>query len=113
MRAVDGKSLRTSGLPLPLLLLLTGLAGRGESVTAPTAQPGVGAIAGAVLVGAGDIALCGSAGTEATGRLLDRLPGVVFTVGDNAYPSGGANDFRDCYDPVWGRHKARTWYAAP
>ena len=65
-------------------------------------------MAGAVLVGAGDIALCGSAATEATARLLDRLPGVVFTVGDNAYPSGGANDFRDCYDPAWGRHKART-----
>lgn len=108
MRAVDGKSLRTGGLPLPLLLLLTGLAGCGESVTFPTAQPGVGAIAGVVLVGAGDIALCGSAATEATARLLDRLPGVVFTVGDNAYPSGRANDFRDCYDPSWGRHKART-----
>jgi len=65
-------------------------------------------MAAAVLVGAGDIALCGSAATEATARLLDRLPGVVFTVGDNAYPSGRANDFSDCYDSSWGRHKART-----
>jgi len=81
---VDGKSLRRSGLSLALLLLLTGVAGCGENGTFPTAQPGLGAIAGAVLVGAGDIALCGSAATEATARLLDGLPGVVFTVGDNA-----------------------------
>ena len=105
---------RRRGLPLPLLLslllLLTRVAGCGEgSITSPTPQPGVvGAGVEAVLIGAGDIALCGSAATEATARLLDGLPGTVITVGDNAYPSGSANDFRDCYDPAWGRHKART-----
>ena len=62
----------------------------------------------AVLVGAGDIARCGSAATAATARLLDRLPGSVFTLGDNAYPSGGEQDFSMCYEPTWGRHKART-----
>ena len=61
-----------------------------------------------VLVGAGDIARCGSAATAATARLLDRLPGSVFTLGDNAYPSGGEQDFSMCYEPTWGRHKART-----
>src|SRR4030095_1447007 len=40
-----------------------------------------------VLVGAGDIGWCGG-GAEATGRLLDRMPGTVFTAGDNAYMSG-------------------------
>ncbi len=28
--------------------------------------------------------------------------------GDNAYPSGRAKDFQDCYDPVWGRVRDRT-----
>ena len=61
-----------------------------------------------VLVGAGKIGACNSPGDEATARLLDSIPGTVFTAGDNAYPSGTASQFRDCYGPSWGRHKART-----
>jgi acid phosphatase type 7 len=33
----------------------------------------------------------------------------VFTNGDNAYPSGAASEFDNCYDPSWGRHKVRTY----
>jgi hypothetical protein len=62
----------------------------------------------AVLVGAGDIAACDSAGDEATARLLDSIEGVVFTAGDNVYPSGSLRQFNECYDVSWGRHKART-----
>lgn len=61
-----------------------------------------------VFVGAGDIAACGVAGAAATARLLDQIDGTVFTLGDNAYQSGTAEEFRDCYDSTWGRHKART-----
>jgi 3',5'-cyclic AMP phosphodiesterase CpdA len=61
-----------------------------------------------VLVGAGDIADCDSPGDEATAVLLDSIPGTVFTAGDNAYPSGSPQQFSACYDPSWGRHKART-----
>lgn len=61
-----------------------------------------------VIVGAGDIAICGNKGAEATAKLLDTIPGTVFTLGDNAYPSGTAEQFAQCYDPAWGRHKART-----
>ncbi len=66
----------------------------------------------ATLVGAGDIANCGSPGAEATAALLDAIPGTVFTTGDNAYEDGTATDFQNCYDPTWGRHKARTRPAA-
>jgi acid phosphatase type 7 len=59
-------------------------------------------------VGAGDIAVCNSPGTLATARLLDTIPGVVFTTGDNAYPNGSAANYRDCYAPTWGRHRERT-----
>jgi 3',5'-cyclic AMP phosphodiesterase CpdA len=65
----------------------------------------------AVLVGAGDIANCalnGGSGAIATAALLDKIPGTVFTVGDHAYPAGAMKQFKDCYDPSWGRHKART-----
>ena len=73
--------------------------------------PGVQDPEPVVLVGAGDIANCditGGSGALITARLLDRIPGTVFTLGDHAYPSGTAKEFQDCYDPSWGRHKART-----
>jgi len=58
--------------------------------------------------GAGDIAKCGVNGDEETAKLLDNMPGTVFTTGDDAYPIGSREQFQDCYDPTWGRHKART-----
>src|SRR5215203_1747037 len=61
------------------------------------------------LVGAGDIASCSYNRDEKTAKLLDNIPeGTVFTAGDNAYPSGTSTQFQNCYDPTWGRHKART-----
>ena len=67
-----------------------------------------GSSATAVFVGAGDIGRCGSAGPEATALLLDRQPGTVFALGDNAYPKGREEDYRDCYAPSWGLHRSRT-----
>jgi hypothetical protein len=62
-----------------------------------------------VMVGAGDIAKCEIlGGAVATARLLDRIPGTVFTVGDNAYEDGTAEQFEKCYGTTWGRHKDRT-----
>ncbi len=61
-----------------------------------------------MLVGAGDIGSCLSDGDEATAKLLDRIPGTVFTLGDNAYVAGTAEQFQKCYEPYWGRHKDRT-----
>jgi predicted phosphohydrolase len=67
----------------------------------------------AVLVGAGDIAYCKQIeGARATARLLDAIPGTVFTLGDHAYEDGTAREFAECYDPTWGRHRARTRPAA-
>lgn len=62
----------------------------------------------AVLVGAGDIGDCQSPGDEATARLLDSIPGIVFTTGDNAYSAGTPAQFQACYHPSWGRHRSRT-----
>ncbi|MGA7625339.1 MAG: metallophosphoesterase [Candidatus Acidiferrales bacterium] len=63
----------------------------------------------AVLVGAGDIADCADlSGAEATAKLLDQIPGTVFTAGDNAYEEGTAEQFAKCYGPTWGRERART-----
>src|SRR5687768_12834480 len=93
---------------LALLTACTERPGRtvteGDSPT-PMLTPLLGA---AVLVGAGDIASCDAPGDEATAALLDRIPGTVFTAGDNVYPSGTAERYARCYGPSWGRHLART-----
>jgi calcineurin-like phosphoesterase family protein len=54
-----------------------------------------------VLVGAGDIASCGSSGDEATAKLLDNIPGPVFTLGDFFYGKS------KCFEKSWGRHRDR------
>lgn len=69
----------------------------------PTAGP-----ADAVLVGAGDIGECSGGGDHQTAALLARTPGTVFAVGDLAYETGSAEEFRDCYAPTWGALRART-----
>src|SRR5689334_10092330 len=68
--------------------------------------------ADAVLVGAGDIADCSLDKGAATATLVDGIAGTVFTAGDNAYPDGTSQQFSDCYEPTWGRFKARTRPAA-
>lgn len=60
-----------------------------------------------VMVGAGDIAYDGP-GAEATAKLLDRIPGTVFNLGDNAYTTGSPKEFATYYAPTWGRHLERT-----
>ena len=62
----------------------------------------------AVLVGAADVGWCGSTAPEATAKLLDGISGTVFLAGDVAYPDGTVQNYQDCYERNWGRHKART-----
>jgi hypothetical protein len=68
-----------------------------------------------ILIGAGDIAACGTAEqarANATAAVIDGYPdATVFTAGDNAYPNGRAIDYQNCYEPTWGRLKGRTWAA--
>ncbi|MCI0583456.1 MAG: metallophosphoesterase [Chloroflexi bacterium] len=103
----------TASVPAP-----TSSSTPGTSGPAPAASPSLSSGASpaasatvdapAVLVGAGDIASCGSGGDEATADLLDVINGTVFTAGDNVYDRGTAAEFADCYDPTWGRHRERT-----
>jgi 3',5'-cyclic AMP phosphodiesterase CpdA len=62
-----------------------------------------------VVLAAGDIADCTLIrGATATARLLDGLEGTVLALGDTAYKSGLPIEFANCYEPTWGRHRART-----
>jgi hypothetical protein len=59
------------------------------------------------IVAAGDIGECGF-GAQATGKMLDNITGSLLALGDLAYYDGSRANFRDCYDPAWGRHQSRT-----
>ena len=78
------------------------------TLAACSREPAGTAPRAAVLLAAGDIAECPRQGDEATAALLDTLAGVVAVLGDNAYESGSAEEYARCYDPSWGRHRART-----
>ena len=91
--------------PASVLMLMLACAGSTTSPSPPTLPP---TPAGPeVLVGAGDIGWCGLPGAGLTASLLDDIPGTVFTAGDNASPSGSSQDFQQCFEPTWGRHKPR------
>lgn len=70
------------------------------------------AMAGAsVLIGAGDIAVCGTPYDESTARLVDsvsradsasHVEDAIFTLGDNWYPNGAQVYYDTCWRPSWG-----------
>ena len=61
-----------------------------------------------ILIAAGDIAQCGSSNDEATAAVVSAIGGTVATLGDNAYNSGTAAEYANCYAPSWGAFKNRT-----
>ncbi|MBN2359611.1 MAG: metallophosphoesterase [Deltaproteobacteria bacterium] len=82
---------------LPILLLLF-------SVSQPAPDP--------VLIGAGDIAVCGEPGAASVadriGVLLRQYPhAVLFTAGDNSNQEGSARQFERCFGSTWGRFEDR------
>jgi acid phosphatase type 7 len=81
---------------------------RAEAPSVPEAAP-TAVLPTEIFVGAGDIGQCTNGGNpQATAQLLDAIGGTIFALGDNAYPSGTAQNYRDCYDATWGRFKSRT-----
>ncbi len=70
------------------------------------------------LYAAGDIADCRKTAAEQSmaAQTAARIQSLiekdnqayVVTLGDNTYPIGSAEEFRDCYDKTWGKFKAIT-----
>lgn len=77
---------------------------------------------GITVYAAGDIADCKDVRPEHSGAAqtaaliaagIDKDKGaVVLALGDTTYPVGMPAEFTECYEPTWGRFKART-YPAP
>jgi acid phosphatase type 7 len=103
---------------LALILLIAGCS-REEKPTPATALPPdqvESALPGAaVMLAAGDIAVCGKSRDEETASLVEKhlagdsarnVQSVVATLGDNAYPSGSNgvdSDLTRCFGSSWGR----------
>ncbi len=59
------------------------------------------------MVAVGDMAVCGSDASVVVSSMLDHVAGNILALGDLAYPDGSAEDFAECFDPVFGRHRDR------
>jgi hypothetical protein len=94
---------RESGDTAPQLVISPGDV---SASPVPVASP-VGA--DTAVLAAGDVTSCKSTGSKSTGALISSRQGTVLALGDLAYPSGTADQFKNCYDPVWGSFKNRTY----
>ncbi|HEY6074642.1 MAG TPA: metallophosphoesterase, partial [Anaerolineales bacterium] len=110
--------MRVKHLPTAGAAMLLGLFACNDQTTQPTeptrpAEPTPAAAlalsaATVHVAAAGDIASCSSGNQSgATARLVERIPGTVLTLGDNAYPDGTTANYR-CYNSTWGKFKSRT-----
>ena len=55
----------------------------------------------------GDTGWCGSPAMAPIAALFDRFDGDIILAGDLAYPTGSQDDFRNCFEPSFGRFKPR------
>jgi hypothetical protein len=76
-----------------------GSGGGGGSIPPPPVGP-------VQVLAAGDVGECGFGAAE-TGRLLETKTGTILALGDLAYYDGSRANFRDCYDPFWGKFQDR------
>ena len=102
------ESVRAKKLPYYAACILVACALAVGALALLTADPASGRARYVTMVGAGDIADCNSKRDEATAKLLGRVRGTVFTLGDNVQDRGKAHEFRNCYKPSWGKYKNRT-----
>jgi len=77
-----------------------------------TGSGGTGAGQTVTVIAAGDIGMCGRPAVAQVADLVATLPGELLLLGDIAYFQGTAEQFRDCFDPSWGRFRAR-WHPVP
>ena len=82
-----------------------------SSLTLPSALPSLPASSASaqpqILLAVGDAATCDKPSDDAVADLASRLPGTIALLGDTVYEDGSAQEYRDCFAPVWGRMKSR------
>ena len=100
----------------PLLALACKIPVQITPAPAASSAAEIAATGASVMIGVGDIAVCGTDGDEKTASLVDsvlradsvaKVHDEVFTLGDNAYPDGSASNFALCFTPSWGDSNKR------
>lgn len=110
-RGSDTPGQASSGSPTTAPVSGTATPPPSEATAAAPPEPPAAAAGVVTLLAAGDIADCSRDDGEAarrTGDLLAGQPGVIAALGDLAYPNGTDENFRQCYDEVWGDLLDRT-----
>jgi hypothetical protein len=77
-----------------------------EVPTTPPAIPSPGSASTHVNI-LGDTGWCGSPALGPLSRLFQRFDGDILLAGDLAYPSGTMEEFKQCFEPSFGRFKSR------
>lgn len=91
-----------------LATLLAGCASEERELPACLTPPPNPGGTEATMIAVGDLALCENPAGEKLATMIDAMPGTVAVLGDNVYEAGSLDEFLDCYEPTWGRHRART-----
>jgi hypothetical protein len=100
---------RIAAVLLVLVVLAVGALVVRDSGTTAGAVPNASAgTRTATLIAAGDIASCDVSSDERVAKQVERQPGTLAILGDDAYEDGSPSQFKNCYDPSWGRFKSRT-----
>ena len=97
--------------PVPVAVTPTPTPDPADIPTTPPVIPAPGNASTSVNV-LGDTGWCGSPAMAPIAKLLDRFDGDIILAGDLAYPSGTAAEYRDCFEPSFGKFKSRL-RAAP
>ena len=88
---------------LSVALAIVAVAAGAVAIAAVQGSPAVHPV-----LAAGNVARCGGAGAERTGRILATQSGTVLMVGNGAFPDGTARSYARCYGPAWGAVRGRT-----
>ena len=97
-----------------VLMLALGVTTACSSPSGPTGGGGGTGGGGqtVTVIAAGDIGMCGRPAVGQVADLVATLGGELLLAGDIAYFQGTTEQFRDCFDPSWGRFRPR-WHAVP
>jgi hypothetical protein len=78
-----------------------------SSADVTSGSPGTPLLPPVTLLAVGDIASCSNANDDLTAALADTVDAKIIIPGDIAYESGSEADFKNCFEPSWGKLKSR------